>query len=242
MFDWLIVPSTWISLATLLIIEIILGIDNIVFLSLIVSKLPASQQNLARCLGLSGAMIIRLVLLTFIAWLIRLTQPLLILKNHVFSVRDIIMLLSGIFLIWKSIIEIHYSIYPYNKKNWNKYQTSVHSFTGSIIKIILLDIIFSLDSVITAVGLSDHLFIMFTAVMIAFIVMMFLAKKLGELISNHPPVKILALSFLFLVGFTLIIESFSIHIHKEYLYFSIIFSIIVEILNFLYLKNSLKNK
>ncbi|WWP00885.1 MAG: TerC family protein [Candidatus Dasytiphilus stammeri] len=240
MFNWLIVPSTWISLATLLILEIILGIDNIIFISLVVSKLPAAQQNLARYLGLSGAMIMRLVLLTFIAWLIRLTQPLFILKSHVFSARDIIMLLGGIFLIWKSIIEIHDSIYSDTKKNWTQSQTSVHSFTRSIVQIILLDIIFSFDSVITAVGLSDHLFIMFTAVMIAFIVMMFMAKKVGEFISHHPPVKILALSFLFLVGVTLIIESFSVPLHKEYLYFSMIFSIAVEILNFLYLKNSLR--
>ncbi|WWO99191.1 MAG: TerC family protein [Candidatus Dasytiphilus stammeri] len=238
MLDWLIVPSTWISLVTLIIIEIILSIDNILLLSLIVSKLPVAQQNLARYLGLSGAMIMRLVLLNFIALLIRLTQPLLILRNHVFSARDIIMLLGGIFLIWKSIIEIHYSIYSYNKKNLTQSQRSVNSFIQSIIQIILLDIIFSLDSVITAVGLSDHLFIMITAVMIAFIVIMFMAKKVGEFISNHPPFKILALSFLFLVGLTLIIEGFSVHIHKEYLYFSMIFSITVEIINFIYLKKN----
>ncbi|WWO97897.1 MAG: TerC family protein [Candidatus Dasytiphilus stammeri] len=236
MFDWLMVPSTWISLATLIIIEIILSIDNIILLSLIVSKLPVSQQNLARYLGLSGAMIMRLVLLNFIAWLIRLTQPLLIIINHVFSARDIIMLVAGIFLIWKSIKEIHYSIFYSTKNNLTTSQRSVNSFTRSIIQIILLDIIFSLDSVITAVGLSDHLFIMITAVIIAFIVMMFMAKKVGEFIYHHPPFKILALSFLCLVGLTLIVEGFSVYIHKEYLYFSIFFSLAVEIINFIYLK------
>lgn len=227
MFDWIADPNAWLALGTLTILEIVLGIDNIIFLSLVVAKLPKHQQNAARRLGLGGAMIMRLALLASIAWVIKLTTPLFTLFEHDFSARDLILLFGGLFLLWKSSMEIHETI----EGGSEEHKTNVHSFVGAIVQIMLLDIIFSLDSVITAVGLSDHLIIMMAAVVIAVCVMMFAAKAIGEFVDRHPSVKMLALSFLILVGFTLILESFSVHIPKGYIYFAMFFSMAVECLN-----------
>ncbi len=229
MFDWIADPNAWLALGTLTILEIVLGIDNIIFLSLVVAKLPKKQQHAARRLGLAGAMLMRLGLLASIAWVIRLTTPLFTLMDHSFSARDLILLFGGLFLLWKSSQEIHETI----EGGGEEHQTNVHSFVGAIVQIMLLDIIFSLDSVITAVGLSDHLIIMMAAVVISVGVMMFAARSIGEFVERHPSVKMLALSFLILVGFTLVLESFSIHVPKGYIYFAMFFSMAVECLNLL---------
>lgn len=227
MFDWIADPNAWLALGTLTILEIVLGIDNIIFLSLVVAKLPKHQQNAARRIGLAGAMLMRLGLLASIAWVIRLTDPLFTLMDHAFSARDLILLLGGLFLLWKSSMEIHETIEGGDAEN----NVNVHSFIGAIVQIMLLDIIFSLDSVITAVGLSDHLVIMMAAVVIAVLVMMFAARSIGDFVDRHPSVKMLALAFLILVGFTLMLESFNIHIPKGYIYFAMFFSMAVECLN-----------
>ncbi len=227
MFAWISDPNAWMALGTLTILEIVLGIDNIIFLSLVVAKLPKEQQQNARRLGLGAAMIMRLALLASIAWVIRLTTPLFTVLGNEISARDLILLLGGLFLIWKASKEIHESI----EGQEEGMKTNVHSFFGAIVQIMLLDIIFSLDSVITAVGLSDHLFIMMAAVIIAVGVMMFAARAIGDFVDRHPSVKMLALAFLLLVGFTLILESFDIHVPKGYIYFAMFFSIAVESLN-----------
>ena len=227
LFAWVTDPNAWLALGTLTLLEIVLGIDNIIFLSLVVAKLPKSQQGKARKLGLAGAMIMRLALLASIAWVIKLTQPLFTVLGQEISARDLILLLGGLFLIWKASKEIHESI----EGEEEGLKTNVHSFFGAIFQIMLLDIIFSLDSVITAVGLSDHLIIMMAAVVIAVGVMMFAARPIGEFVERHPSVKMLALSFLILVGFTLMLESFEIHVPKGYIYFAMFFSIAVESLN-----------
>ena len=229
LFAWITDPNAWLALGTLTLLEIVLGIDNIIFLSLVVAKLPPAQRNRARRLGLAGAMIMRLALLASIAWVIRLTTPLYEVMGHAVSARDLILLLGGLFLIWKASKEIHESI----EGEEEGLKTNVHSFMGAIVQIMLLDIIFSLDSVITAVGLSDHLFIMMAAVVIAVGVMMFAARPIGEFVDRHPSVKMLALAFLILVGFTLMLESFGIHVPKGYIYFAMFFSIAVETLNLL---------
>lgn len=235
MFEWIMDPNAWLALGTLTILEIVLGIDNIIFLSLVVAKLPKVQQNKARRLGLAAAMIMRLALLASIAWVIRLTHPLFTVLDHAISARDLILLLGGLFLIWKASKEIHETI----EGTEEEHHTKVHSFLGAIVQIMLLDIIFSLDSVITAVGLSDHLFIMMAAVVIAVGVMMFAARPIGEFVNRHPSVKMLALAFLILVGFTLMLESFQVHVPKGYIYFAMFFSMSVEALN---LMRSKKNR
>ncbi|MCX8956890.1 TerC family protein [Erwinia psidii] len=229
MFAWITDPNAWLALGTLTILEVVLGIDNIIFLSLVVAKLPKHQQNIARRLGLAGAMLMRLGLLASIAWVVRLTNPLFTLMDHSFSARDLILICGGLFLLWKSTQEIYETI----EGSESEKQTNVHSFAGAIVQIMLLDIIFSLDSVITAVGLSDHLFIMMAAVVIAVLIMMFAARSIGEFVDRHPSVKMLALAFLILVGFTLILEGVNFHISKGYIYFAMFFSMAVECLNLL---------
>ncbi|MEQ9887184.1 TerC family protein [Pectobacterium zantedeschiae] len=229
MFDWIVDPNAWLALGTLTILEIVLGIDNIIFLSLVVAKLPKAQQNKARRIGLMGAMLMRLGLLASIAWVMRLTDPLFTLAGNEISTRDLILFFGGLFLIWKSSMEIHETV----EGGSETHNSKVYSFFGAIVQIMLLDIIFSLDSVITAVGLSDHLFIMMAAVVIAVGVMMFSARPIGEFVERHPSVKMLALSFLILVGFTLILESFDVHVPKGYIYFAMFFSMSVEALNLL---------
>ncbi|ETS33248.1 hypothetical protein BB987_05955 [Photorhabdus temperata] len=228
MLEWIVDPHAWMALATLTILEIVLGIDNIIFLSLVVAKLPAHQQNKARKIGLMGAMLMRLGLLASIAWVIQLTYPILTVFEHDVSARDLILFFGGLFLIWKASKEIHEAIEGGNEEGLKR---PVHSFFGAIIQIMLLDIIFSLDSVITAVGLSDHLFIMMAAVIIAVAVMMLAARPIGEFVDRHPSVKMLALSFLILVGFALILEGVQVHIPKGYIYFAMFFSMAVETLN-----------
>ncbi|VYU31761.1 TerC family protein [Metakosakonia massiliensis] len=227
LFAWITDPNAWLALGTLTLLEIVLGIDNIIFLSLVVAKLPTAQRPHARRLGLAAAMVMRLLLLASISWITKLTTPLFSVLEHAVSARDLILFFGGVFLIWKASKEIHETI----EGEEEGLKTNVHSFLGAIVQIMLLDIIFSLDSVITAVGLSDHLFIMMAAVVISVGVMMFAARPIGDFVSRHPSVKMLALSFLILVGFTLILESVAIHVPKGYIYFAMFFSIAVETLN-----------
>ena len=232
MFDWLLDPSAWMALATLTLLEIVLGIDNIIFISILVGKLPPQQRQRARVLGLGGAMITRILLLLSLAWVMRLTHPLFSLFNEAISGRDIILIVGGLFLLAKSTHEIHGSLEGSESGDETGAGKVVHhGFMATLVQIAILDIIFSLDSVITAVGLSDHLFIMMAAVVIAVGVMMFAARSIGDFVERHPSVKMLALSFLILVGFTLILESFDIHVPKGYIYFAMFFSIAVESLN-----------
>ncbi|WP_323084815.1 TerC family protein [Providencia alcalifaciens] len=241
MFEWFLDPHAWMALATLTILEVVLGIDNIIFLSIVVSKLPAHQQNSARRIGLIAAMGMRLALLASIAWLARLTTPLFTLAEHIVSARDLILCAGGLFLIWKSSQEIFDTIE--GEDDDGIAQKKVSSFWGAIMQIAILDIIFSLDSVITAVGLSDHLFIMMAAVIIAVMIMMFAAKPIGDFVERYPSVKILALSFLILVGFTLLLESVQVHVSKGYIYFAMFFSMSVQMLNILRSKKwKMKNK
>ncbi len=241
MFEWFLDPHAWMALATLTILEVVLGIDNIIFLSIVVSKLPAHQQNSARRIGLIAAMGMRLALLASIAWLARLTTPLFTLAEHTVSARDLILCAGGLFLIWKSSQEIFDTIEGEDDEGIA--QKKVTSFWGAIMQIAILDIIFSLDSVITAVGLSDHLFIMMAAVIMAVMIMMFAPKPIGDFVERYPSVKILALSFLILVGFTLLLESVQVHVSKGYIYFAMFFSMSVQMLNILRSKKwKMKNK
>ena len=227
-FGWTTSAEGWIALATLTILEIVLGIDNIVFISILSGKLPQADRPRARKIGLSLAMFIRIGLLWSITWVIRLTAPLFTVWGHEVSGRDLIMLVGGLFLIAKSTHEIH------EKLEGDEGETSARvaaSFAGVIVQILLLDIIFSLDSVITAVGMAEDLAVMVLAVVLAVGVMLVSAGTISEFVERHPTVKMLALSFLLLIGVSLIAEGFEQHIPKGYIYFAMGFSIFVEMIN-----------
>ena len=232
MFDWLLDPSAWMALATLTLLEIVLGIDNIIFISILVGKLPPEQRQRARVLGLGGAMFTRILLLLSLAWVMRLTHPLFSLFNEAVSGRDIILIVGGLFLLAKSTHEIHGSLEGSESGDESASGKVVHhGFMATLVQIAILDIIFSLDSVITAVGMASHVPVMILAIVIAVGVMMFAAKAIGDFVDNHPTIKMLALSFLILVGVALIAEGFDLHIPKGYIYFAMAFSVGVEMLN-----------
>jgi predicted tellurium resistance membrane protein TerC len=228
MFEWIANPEAWIALVTLTSLEIVLGIDNIIFISILVGRLPESQRNKGRIIGLSLAMIARILLLLSLAWIMKLTAPLFSVYAYEISGRDLILILGGLFLLAKSTHEIHHSL---EGEESDKNENKKVSFSSVLIQIALLDIVFSLDSVITAVGLAKDIPVMVIAIIIAVIVMMLSAKTLGEFVDNHPTIKMLALSFLILVGVSLIGEGFEMHIPKGYIYFAMAFSIGVELLN-----------
>jgi predicted tellurium resistance membrane protein TerC len=219
-----------IALVTLTVLEIVLGIDNIVFISILAGKLPASQRPRAQTLGLSLAMLSRILLLFSLTWIMRLTEPLFTLGKD-FSGRDLILGIGGLFLIWKATKEIHERLEGPESEDSQRTAPKNITMRGVLIQIALLDIVFSLDSVITAVGMSDQIVIMIAAVILAVAFMMFTAGAVSSFIDRHPSVKMLALSFLILVGVTLIAESFDQHIPKGYTYFAMAFSIFVEMLN-----------
>ena len=226
--DWITNPEHWIALITLVVLELVLGVDNIIFISILVGKLPQERQNLARTLGISLAVGTRVLLLLFLSWVIGLTAPIFSLLNHDFSGRDLILLGGGLFLLWKSTHEIH------DKLEGVEGHASARvaaSFVGVIVEIMLLDIVFSLDSVITAVGMSGEIFIMITAVVIAAVVMIFVSKPIGDFVDRHPTIKMLALSFLLMIGCTLVAGGFGVEIPKGYIYFAMAFSVFVEMLN-----------
>jgi predicted tellurium resistance membrane protein TerC len=226
--EWIAEPQAWIALATLTALEIVLGIDNIIFISILVSQLPLQQRNKARIMGLFLAMEMRIALLLSLAWVMHLTTPLFSLLGEEISGRDIILIGGGIFLLVKSTFEIHNSIEGI-EEHIQKLQ--VTSFRRILIQIIMLDVVFSLDSVITAIGMVNQMPVMVIAIVIAVLLMMIASRSIGEFVNTHPTVKILALSFLVLIGVTLIAEGLDVHIPKEYIYFSMAFSVTVEILN-----------
>lgn len=229
MFEWIADPEAWISLATLAALEIVLGIDNIIFINILVGRLPERQRQSSRILGLALAMLTRILLLMSLAWIMKLTAPLFTLFNQEISGRDLILLIGGLFLIIKSSGEIKEAI-NHQEHHESESKNKV-SYLGVLIQIAVLDIVFSLDSVITAVGMASHLPVMILAIMIAVGVMMFAAKPIGDFVDTHPTLKILALAFLVLVGISLIAESLDIHIPKGYIYFAMGFSVVVEMIN-----------
>ena len=219
-----------VALITLTFLEIVLGIDNLIFISILVAKVEKAEQSLARFLGLSLALVTRVILLLCISYIMHLTNPLFTAFDHSFSGRDLILIVGGIFLIGKSTHEIHEKIESADE-NTKKSKKNKHSFTSIIIQIALLDIIFSLDSVITAIGMVNNLPIMITAIIISMIIMLLSSKTISNFIEQHPTLKILALSFLLLIGVILMADGFGQHVSKGYVYFAIGFSLFVETLN-----------
>ncbi len=226
--EWITNPESLIALLTLTVLEIVLGIDNIIFISILSGKLPKEQQNKARLTGLALAMISRILLLFSIVWIMKLTLPLFAVFGQEISGRDIIVIVGGLFLIGKSTFEIHDKL---EGGDGHKAGKGVKSFANVIVQIMLLDIVFSLDSVIIAVGMAQELIIMVLAVIISVGVMMVSSKSISDFVEKHPTVKMLALSFLLLIGVSLIAEGFEQHIPKGYIYFAMAFSVFVEMLN-----------
>jgi predicted tellurium resistance membrane protein TerC len=226
--SWLSDPQAWIALITLTSLEVVLGIDNIVFISILTGKLPEDQRQKGRLIGLSLAMITRILLLMTLAWMVRLTAPLFTVLGNAVSGRDLILIIGGLFLIAKSTHEIHDRLEGEEAED----RTRIASSFGSVmVQIMLLDLVFSLDSVITAVGMVDEISIMVAAVVIAIIFMMLFAKPIGEFVEAHPTVRMLALSFLLLIGMALVADGLEFHIPKGYIYFAMGFSVFVEFLN-----------
>jgi predicted tellurium resistance membrane protein TerC len=226
--DMLLSPEIWIAFLTLLALEIVLGIDNVIFISILADKLPQERQKLARRLGLGVALITRILLLLSIAWIIGLTAPLFTVIGQEISGRDLILIAGGLFLLGKSTYEIHDKL---EGEEGHASSRTRATLGGVIVQIVLLDIVFSLDSVITAVGMVDELAVMIAAVVIAVIIMLISAEAISGFVNRHPTVKILALSFLLLIGFTLLLEGFEQHISKGYIYFAMGFAVFVEFLN-----------
>ena len=226
--DWLLDLQAWIAFVTLVALELVLGIDNVIFISILAGKLPVTQQSRARTVGLGLAMITRILLLFSLAWIIRLTTPLFTVLGNEISGRDLILIGGGLFLLGKSTHEIHQKL---EGEEGHASATIKPSFINVIVQILLLDVVFSLDSVITAVGMVNQLEIMVGAVVISVIFMMISSGPISAFVESHPTVKVLALSFLLLIGFTLILEGFDRHIPKGYIYFAMAFSVFVEMLN-----------
>ncbi len=226
--DWITDPEIWIALATLTFLEIVLGVDNIIFISILSGKLPAAQQPRARRVGLLGAMVTRVLLLFSLAWIVKLTSPLFTAIGHPISGRDLILIGGGLFLLGKSTFEIHERLEGEEGHGSNRVAAS---FMSVIVQIMLLDIVFSLDSVITAVGMVDQLWVMVTAVIASVAIMMIAAEPISAFVHRHPTVKMLALSFLLLIGMSLLLEGFGQHIPKGYIYFAMGFSVFVEMIN-----------
>jgi predicted tellurium resistance membrane protein TerC len=226
--EWLTDPQTWAALLTLTALEIVLGVDNVVFISIIAGTLPRAKQPRARTVGLALAMLMRIALLFSVSWIIRLTAPLFTVLGQEISGRDLILIVGGLFLLGKSTHEIHAKL---EGEEGHAPAGGKTSFTSVIIQILLLDVVFSLDSVITAVGMADNLAVMITAVVLAVLFMMVFAGPISEFVERHPTIKMLALSFLLLIGVTLIAEGLDRHIPKGYIYFAMAFSVFVEMLN-----------
>jgi predicted tellurium resistance membrane protein TerC len=226
--EWMTDPQVWMALVTLSALEIVLGIDNIIFISIQASKLPAHQQEKARLLGLGLAMFIRIALLFSLTWLMGLTSPLFSILGNDISGRDLILILGGLFLIWKSTMEIHEKLEGDGVISVTRVSTT---FGAVIVQILLLDIVFSLDSIITALGMARQLAVMVAAVVIAVVFMMLFSGKISAFVEQHPTIKMLALSFLLLIGVALIGDGFDMHIPKGYIYFAMAFSVMVEMLN-----------
>lgn len=226
--DWITDPQAWIALTTLTALEIVLGVDNVVFISILAGKLPPEQREKARRLGLGLAMFVRILLLLSIAWVVKLTAPIFTVLNQEISGRDLILLLGGLFLLAKSTHEMHGQLEGDEGHSSGRVAAS---FTSVIVQILLLDIIFSLDSVITAVGMADDVSVMIIAVIVAVGFMLVFSGAVSRFVDKHPTVKMLALSFLLLIGVSLVAESLEFHIPKGYIYFAMAFSLFVEVIN-----------
>jgi predicted tellurium resistance membrane protein TerC len=226
--EWIATPEAWAALATLTLLEIVLGVDNIVFISVLVGRLPAAERQQARILGLTFAMGTRIALLLTITWVMRLQAPLFTALGVDFSARDLILIAGGLFLLAKATLEIHASL---EGEDNGDVSAKAAGFVAVIVQIGVIDILFSLDSVVTAVGMADHVAVMIIAIVLAVGVMMFSAGPIGDFVDRHPTVKMLALSFLVLIGMALVAEGLDLHIPKGYIYFAMAFSVVVEMLN-----------
>ncbi len=237
MLEFLLSPEIWIAFFTLTALELVLGIDNIIFISILVDKLPKEKQELARRIGLFLAMFMRIALLLLLSWIVGLTEPVLTLFGYGVSGRDLTLIAGGLFLIWKSTGEVHQLL---EGEEGSESAKVASSFAGVIAQIIVIDLVFSLDSIITAVGMVSEVGVMIAAVVASVGLMMLFAKSIGEFVSNHPTIKMLALSFLLVVGVVLIADGFGHHVPKGYIYFAMAFSVGVEMLNIRLRKNSVK--
>lgn len=237
MFEWIADPQAWMALATLTLLEIVLGIDNIIFLTILVNRVPPEQRHRTRLFGLALAMVTRIMLLLSLAWVMSLTKPFFTLFNHPVSGRDIILIGGGLFLLWKSATEIFDSLEGSGEDGEPSPNAGTAAFWSIVLQIAVIDIVFSLDSVITAVGLAKDVPVMVIAIMLSVGVMMFAAKGIGDFVDAHPSIKMLALSFLVLVGTLLVAEGLGQHVSKGYVYFAMAFSLLVEMLNIRMRKN-----
>ena len=238
-FDWFNDPTAWVALLTLVVLEIVLGIDNLIFISILTNKLPEHQRPRARFLGISAALVMRLVLLATISFIVQLTTPVFTAFGHGFSWRDLILIAGGLFLVWKATKEIHHSVDPEDHKD-SMVGAVQMSLGGAIFQILLLDLVFSIDSIITAVGMTDDIAIMYIAVIVAVTVMMLAATPLADFIAKNPTIVMLALGFLLMIGTTLIADGMGFHVPKGYIYAAMGFSALVEGLNMLARKRKAK--
>ena len=237
MMDLLLDPNVWAAFLTLTALELVLGIDNVIFISILVDKLPIEKRELARRIGLFGAMFMRIGLLMILAWLVGLTEPIITILNQSLSGRDLVLLLGGLFLLWKSVGEIHETMEGSHDSSG---RPVAHKFIVVIIQIMLIDIVFSLDSIITAIGMVEQISVMIAAVIASVGLMMLFAKAIGEFVSAHPTIKMLALAFLVVIGVVLIAESLGHHVPKGYIYSAMAFSLAVEMLNLRMRKRSVR--
>lgn len=226
--EWIFDPNIWIAFLTLSLLELVLGIDNIIFISILSGRLPEKDQPRARFIGLSLALVMRVILLFSLSWVMSLTAPLFTVFGNAISGRDLILVIGGLFLLFKSTHEIHSALEGGDGESSRKVYSG---FSAVIIQITLLDIVFSLDSVITAVGMVNNIWVMIAAVVVSIIAMMLFASSIGGFVQRHPTIKMLALSFLLMIGFSLIVEGLEYHIPKGYIYFAMAFSVMVEFLN-----------
>jgi predicted tellurium resistance membrane protein TerC len=235
--DMLQDPNVWAAFLTLTALELVLGIDNVIFISILVGKLPPEKRELARRVGLFGAMFMRIGLLMMLAWLVGLTEPIITIMNQSLSGRDLVLLLGGLFLLWKSVGEIHETMEGSHDSSGHPV---THKFSVVILQIMLIDIVFSLDSIITAIGMVEQISVMIAAVVVSVGLMMLFAKAIGEFVSAHPTIKMLALAFLVVIGVVLIAESLGHHVPKGYIYSAMAFSVGVEMLNLRMRKRSVR--
>lgn len=226
-------PAAWVALITLIIMEVVLGIDNLVFISILTNKLPAAQRVPARRIGIGLALVMRLVLLGTIAWIVQLTTPVFELFGHGFSWKDLILVAGGLFLVWKATKEIHHNVDPIDQEEDFIASSATGTLTAAVGQILLLDLVFSVDSIITAVGMTDHLPVMIIAVIVAVTVMLLASNPLANFIEKNPTIVMLALGFLLMIGMTLIADGMGFHVPKGYVYAAMAFSALVEGLNML---------
>ncbi|MBO6901035.1 MAG: TerC family protein [Rhizobiaceae bacterium] len=241
-FVWLNDPTAWVALLTLVVLEVVLGIDNLIFISILTNKLPAEHQARARRLGIGAALVMRLVLLATISFIVQLTDPLFEAFGHGFSWRDLILVAGGLFLVWKATKEIHHTVDPEDDKDTMVGRAVQMTVGAAIFQILLLDLVFSIDSIITAVGMTDEIAIMYIAVICAVTVMLLAAEPLSRFIAKNPTVVMLALGFLLMIGMTLIADGFGFHVPKGYIYAAMGFSALVEGLNMLARRARMREK